>query len=104
MRGFAIIVRAGYLLALVANLGLMLTAFRPVASWELPCCLFTLGINLISVAGFLIGARWSRNSEVALSLGRITVVGFASATTTLPWVIEYSPVGRSIWFWPALAA
>jgi hypothetical protein len=82
----------------------MLTAFRPVAAWELPLCLFTFGVNLISVVGFWAGTGWSANSELALSLGRIAVIVFASATTTFPLVIEYSPVGRAIWFWPALAA
>ena len=104
MRLFAIIFRGGYLLALAANIGLMLTAFRPVSAWELPFCLFTLGVNLISVVGFWTGAGWSANSEFILSLGRIAAIVFASATITLPLVIEYSPVGRSIWFWPALDA
>src|ERR1700730_5128158 len=79
MPAFAIIVRGGYLLALVANIGLMVTVFRPIALWELPFCLFTLGINLVSVVGFWIGFGWSRNSESALSLGRIAAVVFVSA-------------------------
>ena len=104
MRVFAIIFRGGYLLALAANIGLMLTVFRPLVSWELPFCLFTFGVNLVSMVGFRTGARWSSTSEFVLSLGRIAAIGVASATITLPLVIEYSPVGRSIWFWPALDA
>jgi hypothetical protein len=104
LRKFAIIFRGGYLLALAANIGLMLTVFRPLASGELSFCLIVFDINLISVVGFWTGAGWSRTSEFALSMGRIAEIAFASATITLPLVIEYSPVGRSIWFWPALDA
>ncbi|HXN85163.1 MAG TPA: hypothetical protein VN867_03785 [Candidatus Binataceae bacterium] len=104
MRVFAIIFRGGYILALAANIALMLTVFRPVAAWELHFCLFVFSINLVSVVGFWASTAWSRNSEEALSLGRIGAIVFASATTTLPLVIEYSPVGRAIWFWPALDA